>query len=109
MVHSPERLNLIFTALSHPKRRAILHDLSLQPSTISLLANKYSMSLPAIHKHLRVLEDSQLITRKKSGRTNFIAFNQHAFSVAQTWIMQYNTSWGSPEASLQNYITRMQE
>jgi DNA-binding transcriptional ArsR family regulator len=104
-----QHLDLILSALAHAKRRAIIHELSLQPSTINRLAIKFGMSLPSIYKHLRILEKSQLIARKKSGRTNFVAFNQKTFAVAQTWVMQYQTQWGNPEASLANYIARMQE
>jgi DNA-binding transcriptional ArsR family regulator len=109
MPQESEQLDLILSALGNAKRRAIIHELSLQPSTINRLAHKFAMSLPAIHKHLRVLEDSQLIARKKSGRTNFVAFNPRAFAVAQAWTAQYHTQWGNPEATLENYIARLQE
>ena len=105
---SPE-LDTILDALANTKRRGILHDLALQPATVGQLAKTYSLSLPAIHKHIRTLENANLIVRKKNGRTNFVALNPATFSVAQRWIMQYKTDWGNASATLENYIARMQE
>jgi DNA-binding transcriptional ArsR family regulator len=103
------QLDRIFTALSHRKRRAIIHDLSFKPSTVSQLAAKYDLSLPAIHKHIRLLETSELIIKKKSGRTNFIALNQSTLIVGQAWMNQYKTEWGNSQATLENYIAKLQE
>ena len=97
-------LNEVFTALSHDKRRDILHGLSFRPATISQLATEYSLSLPLIHKHLRVLENAHLIHRRKAGRTNFVALNKKTLGLAQNWIMQYRTDWGNEQESLENYI-----
>ena len=105
---SPE-LDTILDALANQKRRGIIHDLSLRPLTVTELARRHDLTLPAIHKHIRILESSQLIIRKKSGRTNFAALNSATLGLAQAWITQYHTSWGSPEATLNNYISRMQE
>lgn len=102
-------LDKTFDALSHSKRRGIVHDLSLNPATISQLAQNHGLSLPAIHKHIRVLENAQLIQRKKVGRTNFLALMPDSITLAQTWIMQYNTAWARGNASFTNYIARMQE
>jgi DNA-binding transcriptional ArsR family regulator len=111
MSHTNEQSQLdhIFTALAHRKRREIAHVLSFKPSTISQLAVKYELSFPAIHKHIRLLETSKLILKKKSGRTNFIALNQTTLAVGQAWIKKYNTDWGNPEASLENYIAKLRE
>jgi DNA-binding transcriptional ArsR family regulator len=103
------QLDALLDALSHQKRRGIIHNLSLQPATVSQLANKFDLSLPAIHKHIRILENSKLIARKKSGRTNFVALNPESLGIVQSWIMQYHTEWGNVDASLENYVTGMQE
>src|ERR1700722_12242532 len=102
-------LDTVLESLANQKRRGIVHDLSLQPATVGQLAQHYELSLPAIHKHIRNLEKAKLIIRKKSGRTNFIALNQKTLGIVQNWIMQYQTSWGNPQATLDNYISRMQE
>ena len=105
---SPE-LDTILNSLANQKRRGIIHNLSLNPATVGQLAKHYDLSLPAIHKHIRILENAHLIVRKKAGRTNFVALNPHALNLAQNWINQYQTSWGAADASLTNYISRMNE
>jgi DNA-binding transcriptional ArsR family regulator len=105
---SPQ-LDTVLDALANQKRRGIIHDLSLQPATVGQLARRQALSLPAMHKHMRTLENADLIIRKKAGRTNFVALNNKTFGLAQSWITQYNTAWGNSEASLENYIARMQE
>ena len=102
-------LDAVLDALANHKRRGIVHDLSLQPATVGQLARQYGLSLPAIHKHIRILENAGLIVRKKAGRTNFVALNPATLGLAQRWILQYNTEWGNADASLENYISRMQE
>jgi len=103
------KLDAVLYALANKKRRNILHILALNPSTISNLSRHTELSLPAIYKHMRTLESANLIVRKKSGRTNFVALNSKTLGLAQNWIGQYKTNWGNPKASLINYIARMQE
>jgi len=102
-------LDLILEAIANSRRRAIIHDLSLSPATVKQLAERHNLTLPAIHKHMDILESSGLIIRKKSGRTNFIALNPKKLRLAQAWINQYKTSWGSAHATLENYISRMRQ
>jgi DNA-binding transcriptional ArsR family regulator len=107
--HDSPQLDSVLQALANQKRRAIIHDLSLHPDTIGRLSARHDLSLPAIHKHIRLLEQANLIIRKKSGRTNFVALNAQTLGLAQSWIMQYNTNWGSVEATLENYISGLRE
>jgi DNA-binding transcriptional ArsR family regulator len=102
-------LDTVLDALANQKRRGIIHDLSLQPATIGQLARNQELSLPAIHKHIHSLEDAGLIIRKKAGRTNFVTLNNKTLGLAQSWIMQYSVAWGDPEATLENYISRMKQ
>jgi DNA-binding transcriptional ArsR family regulator len=103
------KLDAIFSALSHSTRRALLYHLSLQPATILQLATAHEISLPAIHKHIRSLEEANLILRKKVGRTNFVALNKSSLLCAQNWTNQFRADWGNDEESLENYITSMKE
>lgn len=105
---SPQ-LDTILEALANQKRRGIINDLSFSPNTVGKVASSHGLSLPAIHKHIRILENANLITRKKSGRTNFIALNQKTLGIAKNWVIQYSTEWGNLDASLENYISRMKE
>ncbi|HEY4964686.1 MAG TPA: winged helix-turn-helix domain-containing protein [Candidatus Saccharimonadales bacterium] len=102
-------LDSILDSLANQKRRGIIHELSLQPATVGQLARHQELSLPAIHKHIRILEDAKLITRKKAGRTNFVALNSGTLGLVQNWISQYQTGWNSDNSTLENYISRMQE
>lgn len=102
-------LDTILDALANQKRRGIIHELSFAPATVGQLARNHDLTLPAIHKHIRILENSRLITRKKIGRTNFVALNSSTLGLAQSWITQYQTTWGSTESTLENYISRLQE
>ena len=96
-------------ALANQKRRGIIHELSLHPSTVGQLARSQKLSLPAIHKHIRILEKAKLIIRKKAGRTNFVVLDTATLGLAQSWITQYHVSWGDPRASLENYISGLKQ
>ena len=96
-------LDPVFEALASKHRREIIYALSLQPCSISKLAAMRDLSLPAIHKHIAILEKGNLILRKKIGQTNFLTLNRTALRGLQDWVMQYQTYWGNDEATLENY------
>ncbi len=102
-VHIPKDLDSIFEALANEHRREVIYVLGLQPYSISQLASLRGLSLPAIHKHIDVLEHADLIKRKKIGRTNVLRLNREALRVLQEWLMQYHAYWGSDEETLANY------
>ncbi len=101
---SPSTLDAVFAALSNPKRRDIVKTLSFHPATVSQLAKEHEMSLPAIHRHIRTLEEARLIQRRKVGRTNFVAIKRESMILAQRWMAQYHLEYGSDEETLDNYI-----
>ena len=100
-------LDSIFQAFGHSKRRGMIYSLSFRPATITQLANEYDLSLPAIHKHIKLLEQADLIHRRKVGRTNFIALNAKTITPAQDWVLQFKTGWGNNGESLENYIAKL--
>lgn len=102
-----KQLDRIFVALGNQHRRDIVYHLSLQPASISELAESLKLSLPAMNKHIAILEDAKLLQRKKSGRSNFLALNRTALLTLHSWLAQYHAYWGSNEESLDNYIKRM--
>ncbi len=102
-IHIPQDLDHVFEALANKHRREIVYFLSLQPSSISQLASMRGLSLPAIHKHIKILENADMIIRKKIGRTNFLTLNRESLRALQDWLMQYHTYWGSNEETLENY------
>ena len=97
------KLDLSFGALANEHRREIIYSLGLQPSSISQLASLRGLSLPAIHKHITVLESAGLINRQKSGRVNFITLNKASLRGVQAWLSQFHTYWDSGTETLSNY------
>jgi DNA-binding transcriptional ArsR family regulator len=106
-IGKPMDLDDVFEALSHKHRREIIYLLGLQPCSIGQLASMRDLSLPAIHKHIKVLESAGMITRKKVGRTNFLTLNRESLRGLQQWAMQFHTYWGSDNATLENYAQNM--
>ncbi len=108
-INDPQDLDDVFEALAHQHRREIIYVLSLQPYSISQLAAMRGLSLPAIHKHIKVLEKAGMIIRRKIGRTNFLTLNRESLRGLQDWLMQYHTYWGSEEETLEysaQYLSR---
>lgn len=98
-----EDLDNIFEALASIHRREILYALSLQPYSISQLAEMRKLSLPAIYKHIKLLEKANLIERRKTGQTNYLSLNRQALILLQNWVMQYAPYWGNNKETLENY------
>jgi len=103
MTKIQDPLDNVFEALANKHRREIIYVLSLQPCSISRLASMRGLSLPAIHKHIKILEKGDMIIRKKIGQTNFLTLNRASLRSLQDWVNQYHTYWGSDEATLENY------
>ena len=82
---NPPDLDIIFEALAHIHRREIIYILSLEPCSISKLAFLRNLSLPAIHKHIEVLEEGGIVTRRKIGQTNFLTLNRESLRGLQDW------------------------
>ena len=97
-------LDQTFTALANKRRRQIVYSLGLQPASIAQLAKQQRSSLPAIHRHIKLLEKAKLVQRKKSGRVNFLALDRTGLLLMQDWIRQYHAYWGTNEETLENYI-----
>ncbi len=96
-------LDVIFEAFGNQHRRDIIYALGLQPYSISQLAVKQNLSLPAIHKHIKILKKSGLIKTKKIGRTSVLAINRVSLRYMQDWLMQFQAHWGNDDETLENY------
>ena len=103
-----QQLDLIFDALANEHRRAIIYSLSLQPSSISQLATNQGLSLPAIHKHIKLLENANIVKRQKSGRVNFLTLNRASLRGTQDWLLQFHAYWDSGSETLENYARTVQ-
>jgi DNA-binding transcriptional ArsR family regulator len=105
---SPQ-LDHAFTALGHSKRRGMINTLAYRPATVTQLADEFDLSLPAMHKHIRLLEKAQLIRRRKIGRTNFVTLNRQGLRTTQDWLGQYRTDWGNDQEGLDNYTASLED
>src|SRR6478609_3851801 len=91
-----ERLDLVFSALGDPTRRAILVRLSREPIlSVSGLAEPFEIKLPAVMKHLDVLADAGLIRRAKSGRTVQVEYAPGSLDVAMSWLERHERFWAA--------------
>ena len=91
-VQRPPDLDNVFEALANKHRREIIYILSLQPCSISKLAFLRNLSLPAIHKHIEILEKGGIVTRRKIGQTNFLTLNPESMQGLQDWLIRINTA-----------------
>jgi DNA-binding transcriptional ArsR family regulator len=96
-------LSRVFDALANEHRREMIRLLALQPRSISQLAELRGLSLPAIHKHVRLLEEAAIVSRRKHGRTNFLALQREPLSRLQAWTGQFHPWWGTDGETLENY------
>jgi DNA-binding transcriptional ArsR family regulator len=106
MVKYAQSLDSTFGALADPTRRAILASLMLGEASISDLAGPHRMSLPAVMKHLRVLEGAGLVSQKKIGRTRFCRLAPAPLKTAEDWIAQYRVFWERTFDSLERFLSQ---
>jgi DNA-binding transcriptional ArsR family regulator len=86
-------LDRTFSALSDPRRRDILERLQLGPASISELARPSGISLPGVMKHIRILEEANLVTTEKRGRTRECRLGPDQMNDASTWMEHYREQW----------------
>ena len=87
------RLDETFAALAHPTRRAILAQLAQGAATVNELAAPYDMSLPAVSRHIKVLERSGLISRGQDAQFRPCTLNPEPLQRVATWAEQYRPIW----------------
>jgi len=109
LIQIPIDLDRVFEALANAHRREIIYLLGLQPYSIHQLAEIRGLSLPAIHKHIKLLENARVVNRRKIGRTNFLTLNRGALRTLQDWLDQYHAYWGTQEETLENYDAFLSE
>ena len=105
---SPRLLNRTFAALADPTRRRILEHLAHGDRCVTDLARPYSMSLPAVSKHLRVLENAGLIRRRRRGRVHSLKLDAAPMQQAQAWIEEYRKFWEESCDRLDEYLKQLQ-
>jgi DNA-binding transcriptional ArsR family regulator len=106
MVKHATKLDEVFGALADPTRRGILEALSRGDQCVTALAKPHRMSLPAISKHLRVLEDAGLICRRRDGRMHHLKLEAKPMKAAAQWIEEYRKFWEGTLDSLADYLEK---
>lgn len=104
MVYYSSALDNTFSALSDPTRRAIISQLANGELPILEIASPFQMSLPAVSKHVRVLESAGLVIRRKRGRINYCRLNAKPLREAAKWLVFYQKFWDAKLDSLANFL-----
>jgi DNA-binding transcriptional ArsR family regulator len=104
-----DQLSLVFGALADPTRRAILARLAEGDATVSELAEPFSISMPAISRHLKVLEHAGLISRSRSGQWRSSSLEATALKEATDWMERYRIFWDASFDRLDAHLRRVQK
>jgi DNA-binding transcriptional ArsR family regulator len=103
-----DHLSATFAALADPTRRAILARLALGETSVSEIAKPFSMSMPAVSKHLKVLEGAGLITRGRDAQWRPCKLEAGPLKDAAHWIENYRKFWEASLDRLEDYLNRLQ-
>jgi DNA-binding transcriptional ArsR family regulator len=101
-----DRLDAVFAAVADPTRRAIVADLARGARTTGELAEPHAMSLPAVSKHLSVLERAGLVSRKRQGRNQVYELRPQPLSEAAQWLNRYHRFWTERIDTLTDYLEK---
>lgn len=106
---SEDQLSMVFAALADPTRRAILARLADGDATVSELAEPFSISMPAISRHLKVLEHAGLISRSRSGQWRSSSLQATPLKEATDWMERYRVFWDASFDRLDAHLRRVQQ
>jgi DNA-binding transcriptional ArsR family regulator len=105
---STDRLSATFAALADPTRRAILARLALGETAVTELAKPFAMSLPAVSKHLKVLERAGLIARGREAQWRPCRLEPAALRAVDKWLERYRRLWDARLDRLDDYLHTLQ-
>lgn len=100
----PDDLSTTFAALADPTRRAILARLALGETSVNQLAEPFEISLPAVSRHLKVLEKAGLITRGREAQWRPCKLNPDQLKTAADWLDYYRKFWEASFDRLEDYL-----
>jgi DNA-binding transcriptional ArsR family regulator len=109
MVNNTVELDAVFSALGDPTRRRIVERLAHRRLTVGEIASEFSMSQPAISKHLKVLERSGLLSRQIEGRIHHISLQPATMLAASSWLEEQRRFWQGAFERLDAYFARNPE
>lgn len=101
------RLDLVFHALAHPARRAIVRQLSTRECNLSELASPLKMTFPAATKHVRVLEGAKLVRRRIVGREHLCTLQAEPLQEVMQWAGSFRAHWEARFAALDSVLDEM--
>ncbi len=104
MVKCSSKLDTIFAALSDPTRRAILSRLARGDLSVGELARPFDVSLPAVSRHLRVLQQAGLLTQDRQGRVRRCRLQAAPMRAAAAWIQRYHRFWTGQLDALAQFV-----
>jgi DNA-binding transcriptional ArsR family regulator len=107
-MHS-DPLSMKFAALADPTRRAILARLASGEMSVMKLAEPFDMSLPAVSKHLKVLEGAGLVSRGREAQWRPCRIEPRALKQVDDWLEHYRRFWDSQLDSLEEYLMQLQD
>ena len=99
-----DQLSVVFAALADPTRRAILARLADGPATVNELAEPFAMTLPAVSKHLKVLERAGLISRGRQAQWRPCRLEAEPMREATEWMSRYRQFWESSFDKLDSHL-----
>ena len=108
-MQSSDQLDATFAALAHPTRRAILARLAQGEATVNTLAEPFEMSLPAISKHIRVLENAGLITRGRNAQFRPCTLNTKPLAEIAHWTDQYRPIWDKRFDAMESVLNQLKD
>ena len=99
----------IFQAIADPTRRAILSFIALQALTPNAMAEKFDMSRQAVSKHIKVLQECELIKPEHSGREIYYHFNAKKMQEFDHWLTQFKKTWETQFNQLDKVLSNMKK
>lgn len=102
-----DRLSVTFSALAHPVRRSMLERLAHGGATVNELAEPFSMSLPAISRHIKVLEHAGLVTQGQRAQYRPCAIDATPLREVASWAEQYRPIWEGRFDQLESYLRQL--
>lgn len=107
MTATQPALDQTFRALSDPTRRAVVQALGRGPASVSDLARPFEMALPSFLQHLKVLEESGLVTTAKSGRIRTCSLRTETLAAAETWLEAQRNLWTQRLDQLDAFVLQL--
>ena len=105
-MNNQEQLDRSFLALSHPVRRTIVERLARGPATVAEATRGVAVSKPAVTKHLKLLEDAGVITRRVEGRTHRLSLRARPLEDAERWLERHRALWEAKFDAVERHLAK---